>query len=117
MSPRLARLPIGDAAQGRPPLGWPAAQRGRPNVLYIVAGRGITPGSRNGTAGPWELYHVRADRAETVNLAARYPQKVAELLSLWGAAADHDGSLARDAQEAPELLVRSRPQLPSRRAS
>ena len=82
-----------------------------------VAGRGITPGSRNGTAGPWELYHVRADRAETVNLAARYPQKVAELLSLWGGAADHDGSLARDAQEAPELLVRSRPQLPNRRAS
>jgi arylsulfatase len=83
----------------------------------VVAGRGITPGSRNGTAGPWELYHVSADRAETVNLAVRYPQKVAELLSLGGAADDHDRSLARDAKEAPELPVRSRPQLPSRRAS
>ena len=36
MSPRLARLPIGDAVHDRQPVGWPAAQRGRPNVLYIV---------------------------------------------------------------------------------
>lgn len=32
---------------------------------------------------PWELYDLRSDRAEQVNLAARMPEKVAELDRLW----------------------------------
>ncbi len=82
-----------------------------------VTGRSVTPGRRNGTAGAWELYHTDTDRAEVDNLAARYPQKVAELSSLWRAAADCAVSLAHDEQEVPELPARSRPQLPDRRAS
>jgi arylsulfatase A-like enzyme len=34
----------------------------------------------------WELYHVRTDRAEIHNVAARYPEKLAELAALWRAA-------------------------------
>ena len=31
----------------------------------------------------WELYHVAEDRSEFSNLAAEYPQKLAELKALW----------------------------------
>jgi arylsulfatase A-like enzyme len=37
--------------------------------------------------GPWELYHVSSDRAEIRDLAARHPEKVAELATLWQATA------------------------------
>ena len=46
-------------------------------------------------AGRWELYHVGADRAEARNLAAAYPEKVAELVTLWEAAAVRPGSPAQ----------------------
>jgi arylsulfatase A-like enzyme len=39
------------------------------------------------TPGRWELYQVSADRAETRDLAAAYPAKVAELAALWQATA------------------------------
>lgn len=82
-----------------------------------VAGRSVTPmGRRNGTAGAWQLYQVSADRAEVHDLAARYPQKVAELTSLW-AAAHHAASMALDEQEVPELPARAAPRLPDRRVS
>jgi arylsulfatase A-like enzyme len=82
-----------------------------------VAGRSLTPGRRNGTAGAWELYHVGADRAEIHNLAARYPQKVSELVSLCAVAADRGGSPAHGEQREPEQLAGSQPPLPDRRAS
>jgi arylsulfatase len=36
-----------------------------------------------GATGPWELYNLRADRAETNNRAAQYPDKVHELQQAW----------------------------------
>jgi arylsulfatase len=32
---------------------------------------------------PWELYHLKPDRAEQHNLAARMPDKVKELEQAW----------------------------------
>jgi arylsulfatase A-like enzyme len=82
-----------------------------------VTVRSISPAGQNDAAGAWELYHVGADRAEIRDLAAWYPRKAAELISLWRAAADDGGSLAPDNQEAAELLANSWPQLPKARAS
>jgi len=161
VSPRLARLPIGDAVHDRQPLGWPAAQRGRPNVLYIVwddatiaaweafggligtpnmdwlARRGLrysqwhttALSSRtrsclltgrecdaSGRAATVATGHRRRAGSATIP-AGMSTLEVAELSSLWRAAADCAVSLAHDEQEVPELPARSRPQLPDRRAS
>jgi len=35
------------------------------------------------TAKKWELYDMQADRTETVDLAKKYPQRVARMSSLW----------------------------------
>ena len=35
--------------------------------------------------GPWELYNLKEDRAETSNLAAQYPEKVKQLEKQWNA--------------------------------
>jgi arylsulfatase len=35
--------------------------------------------------GPWELYNLKSDRAETTDLAAQYPEKVEELEKQWEA--------------------------------
>ena len=32
---------------------------------------------------PWELYHVKEDRSETVNLAAKHPERLKKLVALW----------------------------------
>jgi len=33
--------------------------------------------------GPWELYHIKSDRAESDDLSLRYPEKVREMDSIW----------------------------------
>ena len=33
--------------------------------------------------GPWELYNIKTDRAETRNLAGEYPGKVKEMAAMW----------------------------------
>jgi arylsulfatase len=35
--------------------------------------------------GPWELYHLRSDRSETIDLSGEQPQMVRKLDSLWNA--------------------------------
>jgi arylsulfatase A-like enzyme len=42
-------------------------------------------------SAPWELYNLEEDRMEQKNLAATYPQKVAEMAALWQAWADSVG--------------------------
>src|SRR5207244_12727434 len=37
----------------------------------------------SGADTPWELYDLVKDRAETHDLAARHPEKVAELAAIW----------------------------------
>lgn len=44
---------------------------------------------------PWELYDLRADRAEQKNLAAKMPEKVKELEQLWQKQTDEFTALAK----------------------
>lgn len=44
---------------------------------------------------PWELYDLRTDRAEQINLAAKQPDKVKELERVWQEQADSFTTLAR----------------------
>jgi arylsulfatase len=41
-----------------------------------------------GAAGPWELYDMRTDRAESNNLAEKHPEKARELSDRWTRAAE-----------------------------
>jgi arylsulfatase A-like enzyme len=65
----------------------PDAPSARRTQLYQGAGtRAIYHDGWKAVAGlapGWELYHVGADRSETDNVAARYPEKVAQLAALW----------------------------------
>jgi arylsulfatase len=45
--------------------------------------------------GPWELYELSTDRAETNNLAAKMPEKVRELSNLWTQNQDEFFALAK----------------------
>jgi arylsulfatase len=38
---------------------------------------------RDNTVGSWELYHMRRDRTEMHDLAARHPDRVAEMSQAW----------------------------------
>ena len=32
---------------------------------------------------PWELYNMKSDKSETINLAGQFPEKVNEMEKLW----------------------------------
>ncbi len=51
--------------------GWKAA------TIHPPFGKG------NFESDEWELYHVAVDRSESTNLAAQYPEKLAELKKAW----------------------------------
>lgn len=44
---------------------------------------------------PWELYDLRTDRAEQINLAAKMPDKVSEMERIWQEQTDRITALAR----------------------
>jgi arylsulfatase len=100
----------------------PDAPSARRTQLYQMAGRrAIYHDGWKAVAAAgsdrWELYHASADRAEIRNVAATYPQKVAELASRWEAeAAAGRDALAREGPEMPELLTGSWPPRPGRPA-
>jgi arylsulfatase A-like enzyme len=50
------------------------------NRAVRVGGLKLVASGRN---GPWELYDLSADRAESHDLASRMPRKVRELERLW----------------------------------
>jgi len=41
----------------------------------------------------WELYNVESDFSQSVNLAAKYPEKLEELKKLWWSEAAKNGAL------------------------
>ena len=57
-----------------------------------VAGRRVTTGGGHEVAGAWQVYHVSADRAETRDVAAQYPDHAAELATLWKTTAGRDSA-------------------------
>ncbi len=58
----------------------------------------------------WELYNVRNDFSESVNLAGQYPEKLTQLKDLWWSEAAKQGALPQ--LEAPGLRKRSYNQFP-----
>jgi len=58
----------------------------------------------------WELYNVRADFSESVNLASQYPEKLEQLKDLWWSEAAKQGALPQ--LEAPGGRKRSYNQFP-----
>jgi arylsulfatase len=66
--------------------------------------------------GPWELYDLNQDRGESNNLAAKHPDKVRELESLWTRRADEFRALALSdpPPESPPKKGAARPRTPKR---
>jgi arylsulfatase len=54
-----------------------------------------------GAEGPWELYDLRTDRAESDNLAAKFPEKAKELSDRWTAFMEDCKRLAASDGQAP----------------
>jgi arylsulfatase A-like enzyme len=64
----------------------PDAPSARRTQLYQApGGRAVYHDGWKAATGPgrWELYDVTSDRAETRNVAASHPEKLAELTALW----------------------------------
>jgi arylsulfatase A-like enzyme len=64
----------------------PDAPSARQTQLYQApGGRAVYHDGWKAATGAsrWELYHVATDRAETRNVAASHPEKLAELTALW----------------------------------
>ncbi|MBL8575660.1 MAG: arylsulfatase [Mesorhizobium sp.] len=57
----------------------------------------------------WELYHVDADRSESVNLAKKHPEKLKALIEAWFDEAEKNNVLPLDDRSAAELLGVERP--------
>jgi arylsulfatase A-like enzyme len=57
----------------------------------------------------WELYHVDEDRAESNNLADKYPEKLEELIKIWFAEAEKNLVLPLDDRSAREVFAIERP--------
>jgi arylsulfatase len=59
----------------------------------------------------WELFHTETDRSELHDLAAEYPDKLAEMVGLWFYEAGVNHALPLDDRSALEILTTPRPQL------
>jgi arylsulfatase len=57
----------------------------------------------------WELYHVDVDRAESVNLADKYPEKLEHLIKVWFEEAEKNLVLPMDDRNPVEILAMERP--------
>ncbi len=57
----------------------------------------------------WELYHVDADRSESINVAKRYPARLKALIKAWFEEAKKNNVLPLDDRSAAELLGVERP--------
>ncbi len=57
----------------------------------------------------WELYHLESDRAQTVNLAEREPERLEQLKSLWSYYAGIYNGLPLDDRTALEQVLAERP--------
>ena len=63
----------------------------------------------------WELYHVDEDRAESKNLAEKYPDKLNALVQAWFEEADKNFVLPLDDRTPVEMIATERPTPESKR--
>ncbi|MFJ7073005.1 arylsulfatase [Streptomyces sp. NPDC098781] len=104
----------------------PAAPEPRDTQFYVMLGtRGVWHDGWHAAAvhppaptgrisyddDPWELYHLREDRSEAHDLAARHPEKLAELRRLWEREAARYQGLPLDDRTARELSAAPRPRV------
>lgn len=59
----------------------------------------------------WELFDCEADPSECHDLAETHPERLQELIALWGAEASKYGALPLESRTAIEILGAERPQL------
>ncbi|MFI6010150.1 arylsulfatase [Streptomyces sp. NPDC051243] len=120
-----AQAPL-QGASLRPVLENPQAPDPRDTQFYVMLGtRGIWHDGWHASAlhppapsgwgtfddDRWELYHLREDRSEARDLAAEYPEKLAELKRLWEQEAERYHGLPLDDRTAIEIFSTPRPQL------
>jgi arylsulfatase A-like enzyme len=66
---------------------------------------------------PWELYHIAEDRSESTDLAAKYPERVQAMISLWFVEAGKNHVFPLDDRTALEILTTERPSVSRARES
>ena len=66
-------------------------------------------GKGNFDKDPWQLYHVDEDRAESVDLAKKHPEKLQALIKAWMEEAEKNFVLPLDDRGATELFLIERP--------
>ncbi|MET0240906.1 MAG: arylsulfatase [Sphingobium sp.] len=76
---------------------------------WLAASR-LRPDSRPDIAAPWELYDLRSDFSQTVDLSARYPEKLAELKAAFQQEAERNHVLPLSSDTLTALLPQSRPE-------
>lgn len=74
-----------------------------------VARHGAITGKGHFMDDPWELYHVETDRSETDDVAAKFPEKLKELVATWFAVAGANNVFPLDDRTAIEYLLTPRP--------
>ncbi len=63
---------------------------------------------------PWELYDLRADPSECVDLATAEPDRLAAMVELWWAEAERNGALPIDNRPFSEMVFGRPPVVPER---
>jgi arylsulfatase len=80
------------------------------NGWKAVAVHGPTSGLGHFERDAWQLFHTDVDRAEAIDLAAKHPEKLTELINLWFSEAGKYDVLPLDDRLPAEILTDVRPQ-------
>jgi arylsulfatase len=75
-----------------------------------VARHGALSGKGHFSMDTWELYNTETDRAETTDLAEKFPEKLRDLQALWFAHAGKNNVFPLDDRTAVEQLTVERPE-------
>ncbi|HEX7854550.1 MAG TPA: arylsulfatase [Sphingobium sp.] len=76
---------------------------------WFAASR-LLPDSRADLNSPWELYDLKSDFSQTVDLSSRYPEKLAEMTAAFQKEAERNHVLPLSSDTLTALLPQSRPE-------